>query len=194
MAGSNNEVHENIVLTTYPRSGSNFFREAFFLATGVHIDRTHDITKKNHEYTINISRDPMECMASWISMQRYFNEAPLSNDHYIKFVCIPNYLKFQSHIISRANFIINYLDLQSKPDVVIKDIANKTSTPLIMEDISMSKIEEMLINIENRRDGYLKTSLKSEQYQLVMEDLQKYNLDECYNLYYKSIDRSIVYG
>jgi hypothetical protein len=193
MAGSNNNVHSNIVLATYPRSGSNFFRESFLFATGIHIDRTHDITKKNHKYTINISRDPKECIASWISMQRHFNQAPANNDYYIKFICIPNYIKFQSHIIERADFIINYLDLKSMANSIIKDISDKTNTPMVVDNVDFNKIETMLKKIEDRKDGYLKTALDFTEYNVIMNDLSKYDLTECYNLYYKSIDRSLIY-
>jgi hypothetical protein len=192
MIESNIKFSNDIILTTYPRSGSHFFHKAFLLLTGIHIDKTHDITKTKHKYIINISRDPAESIASWIIMQKHFHNL-INNENYIKLVCVPRYIKFQSNIIISANFIINYLDLKLQPDIVVKDIANKTNSPLIVDSLNVNKAEKMLDEISNKNNLYLKTSSTFKEYPLILENLKKYNLDMCYDLYYKSIERSIKY-
>jgi hypothetical protein len=193
-----------MIFITYPRSGVNFITKAIEQQTGHIIKYQHSFNAgewigyrdrqvdESEDYIINVVRDPVESMASWLSMQYEVKDNSLINNGHAKMLkakSIPKYINMYRQLLSLNNVIfINYKDFSQIDKLLLKlyEILN-------IKIIKNESIDKNLIDNENLKlgDKYLLSSKKNPTYLEVMDTLKDYDLSKCYELYYKALDRCI---
>jgi hypothetical protein len=193
-----------MIFITYPRSGVNFITKAIEQQTGQQIQYQHSFNagewigfkdreiNKSEDYIINIVRDPVESMASWLSMQYEVGDTPLiKNGHekILKAKSIPKYINMYHKLLSLNNVVfINYNDFNRIDKILLKlyEILN-------IETIKNETINKDFIDSENLKLGskYLLSSKTTPRYLEVLDTIKNYDLFKCYELYYQALDRCI---
>jgi hypothetical protein len=193
-----------MIFITYPRSGVNFITKAIEQQTGHEIQYQHSFNvgewvgfrdreiDESEDYIINIVRDPMESMASWISMQYEINDTPLLNNGHEKMLkakSIPKYTNMYRKLLDLNNVVfINYQDFNE-----IDKLLFKLYEILNIKTIKNEFVDKHSINNENMKlgDKYLISSKNTSTYLKVLDSLKDQDLSQCYELYYKALDRCI---
>jgi hypothetical protein len=183
-----------MLFVTYPRTAVNFMIGAINMQTGVNIKYTHDQFIDKDELLINIVRDPLESIASWISL------AIFRNDHALQH----NKLESVVHLIAKNKYINMYNFLLSKKDTVFinyKDIANIEKLMIKLCDILELKIiNELVIDDVNKKNldrsnylnaKYLITSKTRPEYEDIYNKLKDIDFTDLYTLYNRALDRCI---
>lgn len=195
-----------MIFVTFPRSGVNFITTAIEHQTGVSIHYQHDfyaasgkgqatrLIDESEDYIINIVRDPVESMASWISMQYNFDDHPLINNGYLKVTKaqhIPKYINLYKKLLSYNNVIfINYNDLKEKPQLVLNHLYDILKLKVNTSKLDLSDIKNK-ISQKMEDHPYLSSSKLMPDYEEIKETISLINLSECYSLYYQSLEKCI---
>jgi hypothetical protein len=175
------------VLYSYPRSGSNYFQEAWIQKTQTAIPcfRETKMIKhvlENYELiTLALIRDPIESIASraLISVEHEKNDLTLNN--YIDY-SISEYKKIYQIILDNAKYIININDFD-KIDMIIDKIYNK----------KMIAIDEDLINNNlSKIPKYSPTFKEHDQYEELLQIVGTKDIEECYFLYWAANEKRIM--
>jgi hypothetical protein len=192
-----------MIFITYPRSGVNFVTEAINLQTGIKISYQHDFVEfywdnnkvdkdvdESEDVIITIVRDPKDSMVSWLSMQYELNDTPLINNGFTKIIkskSIPKYKKLYNKLLSLNNVIfINYDDLYNINDL-LQNLYKILNLKVIDDSLDIGRI-----NTKNKTvNDYLITSKDSFKYKEYKNIISNIDLSECYDLYYKALDKCI---
>jgi hypothetical protein len=192
-----------MIFITYPRSGVNFVTEAINLQTGIKISYQHDFVEfywdnnrvdkdvdESEDVIITIVRDPKDSMVSWLSMQYELNDTPLINNGFTKIIkskSIPKYKKLYNKLLSFNNVIfINYDDLYNINDL-LQNLYKILNLKVIDDSLDIDRI-----NTKNKTvNDYLITSKDSFKYKEYKNIISNIDLSECYDLYYKALDKCI---
>lgn len=179
-----------MIFLSYPRTGVNFLCKAIEYKTKVRIDYNHE-TYTNENIVLNIVRDPKESITSWITMSNMNQERALKNnniDNLVKTIAKNKYISMYKFLLSRDTIFINYKDLK-EIDKLIDAISKKLDIPCSKIPIDKEEIDKL--NEGQRYVGYHLTSKKSLKYNQYKKEIDQIDLSECYNLYYKALNRCI---
>jgi hypothetical protein len=176
-------------LLTYPRSGSHYFDDAIYKEIGIHIEKSHSVMKlfdkdsNKIKKIITIVRNPKDSITSYIANQlknTQLNEESLN----IKInQLLTEYIMFYNFLYEYADYIIDFNDLVTNTDLLIKKVIN------------LLKIEEKDYiffdrNIHIYSKEYVHSSKILSSYDKDL--LNNFNLDLCYFYYNKILEKKIV--
>jgi hypothetical protein len=176
-------------LVTFPRSGSHYFDELIYKKEGIHIEKSHSVDllfdKNNNKIRkiITIVRDPKDSIASYRALEERNKLSPLSWQHLRIHQLMSEYITINSFLYEHADFVIDFSDLISHPDSVIKKI---------IELLEIKK--EDYKNFDQRSHLYEKTYVPSSK---KISSYNKNILDDidmglCYFYYNKMLERKII--
>lgn len=174
----------DIIISTFPRSGSNFLREYLTQRTDIKtIIKTHSPIDKNLVYdepVVSIARNPLDSIASIVSMEKTLFDGDIEG--YIK-TRIEDYLYFYSNI-QNASMILSYDDLIADPDIVVTQLCSKLNGTMNNE-----KYESLLQDKYGPKytNNYIVTSSSLSNYSLIHNKVASYDLSECNELYLKCL-------
>jgi hypothetical protein len=169
-------------LLTFPRSGSVIF----ILLTNIKIIRTHSVASLSGVATpiIGIVKDPIESLASYLSMLDYLNP-DRNNDARIRFLdqkkWINLYKEVYSYYLQDNCFLILNSDLQENPEKTIDALFKNFNMAGVFNKTG-GKIPKV---------NYLPTSKITKEYPKRLEELKKINLKNLYTLYNKAREKAI---
>lgn len=173
-------------LLTFPRTGSHYLDKLIYEEAGISIDKSHSINRifdkdSNKQKTIiTIVRDPIDAISSYLTLQeKDFGETNLERIE----ETITNYVLMHNFLYEYADCIIDFRDLVSRPDDVVKEVFrlleikeedyasfNRIYNPLHEEYVPSSKT----------LPGYKKYKL------------DEHNIDLCYFYYNRILKRKIM--
>lgn len=177
------------IILCSPRVASRYFAAAFQKKTGINIQKTHSPACQfldNHSI-IGIVRDPVETIASEISMGHFLQNTPLTDyiniDNFIQ-----RYVDTNKKIIEIAQIILMY-------DNFIDNVADAVN--LVVDKLKIVEVENPNYfpdkPIEDRIDpinGYLVSSKTYSQYENIKAKILEYDLCEAYEIYEAARDIS----
>lgn len=195
-----------MIFITFPRSGVNFITRAIAEQTGVSIEYQHNfyatlgkgqttrLIDSTEDYIINIVRNPADSMASWLSMQYERDDTSLINNGYIKItktIHIPKYINLYKQLFSHDNVIfIDYNDFNDNLHLILKKLYKILKLEIINNHLDVEHLKISMIN-EAKEKYYLYGSKNYSKYQEIRETLDTIDLSQCYDLYYKALERCI---
>jgi hypothetical protein len=167
---------------------------AIKMQTGTNIRHTHAEYVDEDELLINIVRDPLESIASWISLAIFRNDYVLKNnklDNVVYSIAKNKYINMYNFLLSKENTIfINYKDIDNIEKLMIKlcDILKlKITNKLVIDDINKNNLNRS----EEFNAKYLITSKTRPEYEDIYNRLKSLDFTELYSLYNKALDRCI---
>jgi hypothetical protein len=178
-----------LTLTTYFRSGSNFVTHYLTETTDIKIIKTHRKIL-NNKNIFTIVRDPLDSISSMITMENS-NGYEVFQDKERYELRIKDYEDFYIYLLENVEFIINFNSIENK----IEEISN-----LLCKKFGGNKTNQ--INENNKfewfkktakfKDGSISTSKNNIDYNFLRESLKDYDLSKCYQLYNNAISKSII--
>lgn len=184
-----------MLLITFPRSGSHFFIDYIHQSLNIKFIKknikkeilpyqsSHELYFNKDREIITIIRDPLDSIASMVSMEHnFFPEYPIK-----KFINkrIKEYIEYYQYFNSQASYIIDYKTLIEDPD----SVASFFSKILNVKQRRISYIDNTL----DRPDrNHVKTSRQLKHYDKIRELVANSNLDECYLIYSKLLDKKSI--
>lgn len=176
-------------LITFPRSGSHYFDDFLYKTKGIHFKKSHSIdslfdkNNKKIRKIITIVRDPKDAIISYISLeeQRGRRTSPAQNLRLHEIMS--DYILLNSFLCDHANYVIDFNDLISHPDAVIKKV---------IELLNIS--EEDYKNFDNTEHKYPANHFPSSKVLQSYDEkiLNDFNMDLCYFYYNKILERKII--
>lgn len=162
-------------ICTVPRTGSHYLCELLCRAFRVNFSRQHEPSEKS----ITIVRDPIETIVSNVAMQRHFYDDD-SNDIEKQ---IERYVIFMQ-MFRNSTIIIKHTDLKNNPQGLLYFFSHKLNIQI--------KDMNPFININIDEDGkFLPTSKMYPLYDTIIDEILKYDLSECYDIYNKMLLKSV---
>lgn len=122
MAGDlskNKELIPNLVLQTFPRSGSHYLVDTLLEYTGLRLKKTHTRSKLPGESIISIIRDPFDSIHS-IMKQTQDKGKPEQSIEQLQ----NQYIFFYHWMCQKSDYIIDFNDLVNQPDAVVRKLCN----------------------------------------------------------------------
>jgi hypothetical protein len=175
----------SIIISSFPRSGSNFLREYLTQCTDIVTRlKIHDPIDSNflHEGPIvSIARNPLDSIISIVAMENVFFEGDI--DEYIT-QRIDDYIYFYSNI-KNADVVVSYDELVSDT----RSVANKLCS-VFGGTLNDNQYETLLEDKPAPRytNSYVVTSSKLYNYKVVAQKIKDYDLSECNAIYTKVLD------
>jgi hypothetical protein len=179
-----------ILLFTYPRTGQHFLKDAMSQKLlGIEIDNTHILTNKKYDKIITLARNPIESVASFASMNLYFDTNKDIDEKRIRSVCYMSLLKYISgceEAMGESDIIVSYDSLSKETDKTIDKIAK-----VLGLELSGAMYERS--NIPNKIErNHLVSSKDTEYYDECLTVTAKLEgLDRAIDIYNRMIERSI---
>jgi hypothetical protein len=170
-------------LVTYPRSGSHYFDREFYKKAKFHIERSHavnhlfDANHNKEKIIVTIVRDPKDSILSLISLKQFYNFTIEDINELIS-----NYILLYSFLYEHADYIIDFNDLITYPEIVVDKMINILN---INEDNYKTFVTKTNYNSRNFLEsakgvpGYGET------------ELDDFNLGACYYYYNKILSKRI---
>jgi len=182
-----------MLFVSYPRTGVNFLSNAIEFKTGVKIKYTHS-HHVDDKVILNIVRDPKDSMISWISMMDHHGDKGVKNNDLnslIEVIAKNKYISMYKFLLSLDTIFINYHDFNNI-DKLIYSISNILNISCNDKKINKEEIYQSINSKENFiSHGYLVTSKSTNEYLYYKDKIDKIDISECYDLYYKALDRCI---
>lgn len=161
-----------IVLSTYPRSGSVFFKRLISLNAAnfsklkkgdfiFDFKKTHSLDN-NADLLVTIARNPLDSIVSNTTMMMHYNNANTISEALT--FALKQYCESYKFFIENANVVILFDDLTNNPEAVIKNFLSIF--------FKINDYDKILISIEiddMKEEGHLSTSKRSEYYDRVLE-------------------------
>lgn len=168
-----------MVILTFPRCGSHYLQQLIYQKTGLFIKKTHHITKFKNKKIISIIRNPEDTFKSMVAMQRHYGSDQLTGFG----LPVREYQEFYEYLMSKDAILINYEDLVSKPDEVVKAVAKRLWLPV--NDI---KYQNFLFDQPQHK--HLISSKTSKGYEKI--NLSKFDLSGCNDIYRRALLKCIT--
>jgi hypothetical protein len=183
-------MSKNIVISTYPRSGKNFFVDLFKIKTDVTIPSTHlnGHDEKEHvgylndfEHVVTILREPVSSISSLIAMEsithsvNYFDDLD-KTEMYAQYMVdkkIEDYLNFYKQVKQNSTIIIDFNLFISKFDYVIDSVIDITNTPLCPTTRDFS-------DLDIRNTTFPRTSKNEIAYTKILNCVSEQDLNTCF--------------
>lgn len=173
-------------LVTFPRTGSHYFARLVYEKTMFNIQRSHSINisfdkdNKKIKTIVTIARDPKDTITSLVALQRVQGlDTPDSKINEI----ITQYIMFCNFLFNEADYVIDFNDLVTHPDIVI----DKTLDFLQIDETSHIKFPD---KTDYDAKGLAKGSSKIIPGYAEI-NLDNFNMDLCYLYYNKLLSKSI---
>lgn len=176
-------------LLTYPRSGSHFFDDTLYENENIHFTRSHyinEIFDKNNnkiKTVITISRDPVDSISSYLALYNGYGLHPEGHD-FIILEKITEYILMYSFLLEHADYVIDFNDLTTYPESVIKKI-------LKLLNIDKSKHDNFNRDVIPKYKSFVPSSKSLPKYSKNI--LDDFDLDLCYYYYYKLLEKKIIF-
>lgn len=142
---------------------------------------------KEYKNIISVVRDPKDAISSLITMESFYWRESESLEKYLETKIperISDYIKFYELALTNINFMFMYNQINTYRDNLILFISNKTNFKIIN-----NKYIDLIY--DNKKHFFLRTSTSSEEYSFIYNQVGKYNLDKCYQIYNKCLESSI---
>jgi hypothetical protein len=179
----------SVLLITYPRSGQHLLREHILQMLDVECGWTHSLLKK-HDFdkTITIIRDPKEAMASWISMELYYEEIDPTRkkqtlDFYLE-AAKKEYALFYNYAKKNIDIFIQYLDLIDNPKKIILFLSKELKVNIKNNNFTNTIID-------NPDSRHLVSSKNVLQYNSVLEKINNVDL-KIFEDFYNDLDSMCI--
>jgi hypothetical protein len=173
-------------LIGFGRNAGNFLVHKMHYETKVNIKYTHTLIED--DIIINIVRDPLDSIVSRISMSQTII-FDIKRENYIEYAT--------SELIPYYKMIYEVL-LKSKSKVIFvkyEDINNTLLFDKLYQMLNLSKITHQkdfnFTESSKPIRNYQITSKYNQNYENIKNTLLNVDLSECYDLYYKALDRCI---
>jgi len=176
-------------LVTFPRSGSHYFDEIIYKETGINIEKSHAVNELFDERNqkkrkiITIVRDPKDSIISYrANEQKYFKAEPIRQKVRTHQV-LSEYILLHNFLYEHADHIIDFNDLTSHPDAVVKKILKELG--IDEKDYTNS------VRVEIKYDEeYVPSSKELASYnENILDD---FDMSLCYFYYNKILEKKIV--
>jgi hypothetical protein len=176
-------------LVTFPRSGSHYFAKLVHEKTMFNIQRSHSINisfdkdNKKIKTIVTIARDPKDTITSLVALQKFQGiDTPDSKINEI----ITQYSMFYNFLFQEADYVIDFKDLVSIPNMVIE----KTLKLIQIDQTSYIKFpDETDYNAKGLAKGSSKTISGYKEI-----DLNNFNMELCYLYYSKLLSKAIKFN
>lgn len=184
-------MKNNILLTTYSRSGSHLLVDYLEQTFDIKFSRT-DLEEKYTQYhsnhytytdgdrtVITIIRNPFDSISSIVAMERRF----FPDDTVENFISkrLKEYEDFYEYIIGYADYVIKYETLLADISAAGKLFSKVAGIPIKSNSYNDSVISKPWNN-------HVKTSKDLPEYQEIREKLSLYDLSYCESLYKKALE------
>jgi hypothetical protein len=170
----------------FGRNAGNFLIHKIHHETGANIIYTHSLVED--DTIINIVRDPLDSIASRISMNQTII-FDIKRENYIQYAeneLIPYYKKVYNLLLESKNKVI-FIKYEDINNPLLFDKLYKILGLSIINYQKDFNFTESSKPIKN----YQITSKYNQNYENIKNTLLNLDLLECYNLYYKALDRCI---
>ena len=154
----------------------------------MHIPRSHTVNwllDKNSNKTktlFTIARDPKESITSWAAMDKF-----LGSDNQRIDQKITDYILLYNFLYSNADYVIDFIDLVSKPDLVIDSVLSL----LEINKRGLYQFEPLsLCQTERCFCTYSESSKSFDVYEDIK--LDNFNIDLCYFYYNRLLEKKII--
>lgn len=175
-----------IILSTYPRSGSHLL--------GGHIRTkmpdlryslvsTHKHIYEQGSYLISILRDPIDVMASKLTMDIHY-ERDGKTLEWCFIEAKKQYLSFFHHIIKNASLLIKYEDLINNMDKVLEAISKNLGVPIVDGVVPQT--------VDKPDVFHLASSKTSHVYQECYQFILQQDMSDFYEVYNKALSKDCV--
>lgn len=180
------ESRDMIILSTYPRSGShllaghirNKMPDLRYSFTSTH---KHIYEKGN--YLISILRDPIDVMASKLTMDIHYER----HDKTLEWCFIEakkQYLSFFDYITKNASLLIKYEDLINSMDKVIEAISKNIGVPIVDRVVPQT--------VDKPEVFHLASSKTSPVYEECYQFILNQDMSDFYEVYNKAMSKDCV--
>jgi hypothetical protein len=175
-------------LLTYPRSGSHYFDDMLYEKEKIHFTRSHYLNgafdKNNNKIKpiITISRDPVDSISSYLALYNGYGLHPDGHDSVV-LEKITEYVLMYSFLCEHADYIIDFNDLVTYPDAVIKKI-------LSLLDINKDEYNNFNRNAIPKYKSFVPSSKSLPKYS--RDILDNFDIDICYYYYHKLLEKKII--
>ena len=176
------------IIISYPRSGKSYLQSSLTLSFSrsfeySHLNSLEEFDKiKNYDHVIGIVRDPLDSISSIVTMQLEFFQ-DIERDELIE-LRIKDYIVFYSFILKNNYHLINFNDIANNLSSVINYVSKITGYAILNP-----KPKDIVSDLPSK--GFLKTSRKSDNYNIVRNIVKQSNLDECIKLYNTALERCV---
>lgn len=195
-------VNTPLKISSYPRSGSNFFSHEFEARTGIKLPLDHAMAYRDNVFSC--IRNPIETLASGVAMgletnkqktianvgQHYYDNQPQPfNENAISSGLdynIHQYELFYSYLDKSNNAIVDYETYRLDIEFSIATAASFFEIELLPNPLPADP------GIDNPLNGYLVSSKGSEFHSRALEIVSKKDLTKATSLYKKCLEKSIL--
>ena len=171
---------------TYPRSGMHFFDDTLYEIENIHFTKSHfldEVFDKNNNKQrtiITIARDPRDSIYSYLAIHE---TRKVLNDEFLITQMKTNYVFMYAFLCENADYVVDFNDLVTYPESVIKKILSLVNIDKGQYDLfNRNKIE--------KHEKYIPSSKSLEHYIDIV--LNGYDLDLCYYYYHKLLEKKII--
>jgi hypothetical protein len=190
----------NAYFLTYPRSGKNWLSWYLDLNTDLDIDFGHYVkinentpdeffksrmyeiqsaAGKDYSKVFSISRDPIESLAS-INVMEDFSQIEFRSNQF---------LDHYSEMLKNNVIFFNFKDVINNTEKVAKFLCNKLGGSFSLSDDDFERYSTWHVQTQDKRKTV--TSKKDSRYQDHLDYIKRLPLEEHYNLYFKSLEKSV---
>jgi hypothetical protein len=184
------QIEDIPYLVTFPRTGSHYFNDLIYKELNINIEKSHSVTsifdKNNNKKktVITIVRDPKDSITSYVTLEKtqYSPNAITLPDKRIDQI-LTEYITIHDFLYKHADIVIDFNDLVSHPDSVIKKI------------ISLLEIKEEDYKFFSKNKlEYAKEYCPSSKSLSGYKDtlLENFNIDLCYFYYNRILEKKII--
>jgi len=172
-------------LLTYPRSGSHFFMDTLYEIEKINFTKSHfldqlfDKDNNKQRTIITIARDPIDSISSYLALNR---ERRVMDE----FSIVKNktdYVLMYSFLCENADYVIDFNDLITDPDSVIKKI-------LDLLNIDKKEYHNFATHPIPKYKNFIPSSKELINYDKNI--LNSLDLDLCYYYYHKLLEKKII--
>jgi hypothetical protein len=175
-----------IILSTYPRSGSQLLNDYVRQCTNMIPIKTHDPVLSDSELkVISIARNPFDSIVSIVSMDDLYYGYDLKA--YIQ-QKIDHYIYFYSNL-DKVDLLFSYEDVVSNTSLVVDEIVGLTNA-VRNDNVYASSLKNYEIVDGAKVSGYVISSRTLDRYNEIAEIVKDYDLSQCMEVYTKSLART----
>jgi hypothetical protein len=168
-------------LLTYPRSGMHFFDDTLYKIEQIHFPKSHfldevfDKDNNKRRLIITIARDPIDSISSFLALDN-------NQEEFLITKMMTEYVFMYAFLYEHADYIIDFNDLTTYPEDVIKKI-------LGLLNIDKSNYHDFAQHDIPKFKKYKPSSKSLPGYN--REILDSFNFDLCYYYYNKLLEKKI---
>ena len=172
-------------LLTYPRSGSHFFMDTLYEIEKINFTKSHfldqlfDKDNSKQKKIITIARDPIDSISSYLAL----NKERKIRDEFSIVQKTTDYVLMYSFLCENADYVIDFNDLITDPDSVIKKI-------LDLLNIDKNKYHNFATYAIPKYKNFIPSSKELINYDKNI--LNSFNTDLCYFYYNKLLEKKII--